>query len=52
MGGTPRNQIQEDASDTNNSNLSSIGDRQLGDIGDVIAIRQRILSKKWIDITN
>ena len=50
-GGT-KNQIQEDASDVNNSNLSSSGERQLGDIGDVIAIRQRILSKKWADITN
>ena len=42
--------IQMEASDVNNSNLSSTGQRQWGDIGDVIAIRLRILNKKWSDL--
>ena len=38
-----------ETTDVNNSNVSQDGPRKLGDIGDVISIRQRVLNKKWSD---
>ena len=47
--GYPEDFVLE-ASDTDLSNIEDGRQRELGDIGDVIAIRQRILNYKWNDM--